>query len=132
MSHEQPTTDVIEKRRFLRLKDYFKVTFRITDDFGTVADNADLHVGYSKDLSLGGVGFVTDIDMERGQVVAASISIPEIDTPVEFIGEVVRSIPLSDNRFEVAFKFLPFGLDEDRRSELELFIYEHFLKDPLA
>lgn len=132
MQSEDRMTEVIEKRRFLRLRDYFKVSFHQTDDFGTAPEEADPHVGFSKDVSLGGVAFVTDARLELSQVIAASIAIPEIEAPVEFIGEVVRVRELGDGRFELAVKFLPFGLDEDRRSELELFIYDHFLKDPTA
>ncbi|MEZ6195259.1 MAG: PilZ domain-containing protein [Planctomycetota bacterium] len=132
MSHEKTSLEVVEKRRFLRLDDYFKVSFHRTDDFGGHDEERHDSVGYSKNISLGGIAFVTDRELTLGDVIAAEVSIPEIDRPIDFVGEVVRLTPMPEgDRWDVGVKFLPFGIDDERRGELELFIYEHFLKDPL-
>ena len=130
MVDDKKSLEVIEKRRFLRLSDYFKVTFVPTDEFGSAQTAVAPEVGYSKNLSLGGICFVTDGDVEVGDTIRAEINIPEIDGPIEVVGEVVRNHPVAGARHEIAVKFLPFGMDEDQRSKLELFIYDHFLTDP--
>lgn len=130
MSQERNLIDVIEKRKFLRLEDYFTVSFRPASEFGGTEAVAESTVGYSKNLSLGGIAFVSEGEVAVGDVIAASIQIPEFDGPVEVIGEVIRCRPFGEDRFEIAIKFLPFGMDEDQRSRLELFIYDQFLVDP--
>jgi len=130
MSDRKTPIQVIEKRRFLRLDDYFKVSFQPATEFGDLETAEPVEVGYSKNVSLGGVAFVTDFEVEDGAYIRASIVIPELDEPVDVVGQVVRTIPMEGGQREVAVKFLPFGIDEDQRSRLELFIYDHFLEDP--
>lgn len=130
MSDQKKSLEIIEKRRFLRLSDYFKVSYVPTDEFGAAQATAVPEVGYSKNLSLGGICFVTDGQVANGDTIRATIAIPEIDGPIEVVGEVVRAHGVANGRTEVAVKFLPFGMDEDQRTKLELFIYEHFLTDP--
>jgi c-di-GMP-binding flagellar brake protein YcgR len=133
MTQERTSVEIVEKRRFLRLEDYFKVSYHKTDDFGGHEEEEHDSVAYSKNISLGGIALVTERELVPGDVIAADVVIPELDRPIEFVGEVVRINPLPEgDRFDVAIKFLPFGIDEERRSELELFIYEHFLKDPMV
>ena len=133
MSKEQTSIEVIEKRRFLRLSDYFKVSFQPAGEFGEKSgDETGEEIGYSKNLSLGGIAFVTEANVNESDYIRASIQIPEIDGPIEVVGQVIRVIQSEENKNEVAVKFLPFGIDEDQRNKLELFIYDHFLKDPLA
>lgn len=133
MTQENTSVEVVEKRRFLRLEDYFKVDFHKTDDFGGHEEEQHDSVGYSKNISLGGVAIVTERELDIGDVIAADVTIPEFDRPIEFVGEVVRVSPQPEgDRYDIAVKFLPFGIDEERRSDLELFIYEHFLKDPMV
>ena len=128
MSDQNKSLEIIEKRRFLRLNDYFKVTFQPMDEYGSAPNRPE--VGWSKNLSLGGIAFMTDSGVEIGDTIRATMLIPEIDRPIEVVGEVVRLQPREKGRREVAVKFLPFGMDEDQRSKLELFIYDHFLTDP--
>lgn len=130
MSDNKKSLEIIEKRRFLRLSDYFKVSFLPTDEGGGADASAKPVTGFSKNLSLGGVCFVTDSLTHIGETIRATITIPELDGPVEVVGEVVRVKDCGNGRTEVAVKFLPFGMDEDQRSKLELFIYDHFLSDP--
>lgn len=130
MSDHKKSLEIIEKRRFLRLNDYFKVTFLPTDEFGSTQTSASPELGFSKNLSLGGIAFITDAKIDVGDTIRATISIPEIEAPIEVVGEVVRCLPSGNGRRDVAVKFLPFGMDEEQRSKLELFIYDHFLTDP--
>ena len=130
MADNKKSLEVIEKRRFLRLTDYFKVSFLPTDECGGADAGGPPEVGYSKNLSLGGICFVTDAPCQLSETIRATVQIPEIDSPIEVVGEVVRIHDVGKGRLEVAVKFLPFGMDEDQRSKLELFIYDHFLTDP--
>lgn len=133
MPKEQTSIEVIEKRRFLRLSDYFKVCFQPAGEFGEKREDASHEeVGYSKNLSLGGVAFVTEARVSPSDYIRATIHIPEIDSPIEIVGQVIRVIERDEGKREVALKFLPFGIDEEQRNKLELFIYDHFLKDPLG
>lgn len=134
MSSEKKALDVIEKRRFLRLSDNFRIEFERTDEYGAEPDENSAGVGFSKDLSMGGVAFVTPnpsaINVGIGDVLRAEITIPELDNPVTVVGEVVRCVETEDSNIEVALRFLPFGLNEEQRVQLELFIYEQFLDEP--
>ena len=132
MAEEHTSIEVIEKRRFLRLDDYFKVTFQPASDFQETATDGPNELGFSKNLSLGGVAFVTEAGVGSGDYIRAKIHIPEIGEPIEVVGQVIRAVPTGDGRYDAAIKFLPFGMDEDQRNKLELFIYEHFLKDPMV
>ncbi len=134
MSSEKKALDVIEKRRFLRLSDNFKVEFDRTDEFGVQPEENGTGIGFSKDVSMGGIAFVTSpteaAEIGIGDVLRADITIPEIDNPVTVVGEVVRCVETEDLGIELALRFLPFGLDEEQRAKLELFIYEQFLDEP--
>jgi hypothetical protein len=83
---------------------------------------------------MGGVAFVTPnpsaINVGIGDVLRAEITIPELDNPVTVVGEVVRCVETEDSNIELALRFLPFGLNEEQRAQLELFIYEQFLDEP--
>jgi hypothetical protein len=130
MADQKKTLEVIEKRRFLRLNDYFKVSYLPTDEVLGTQMHARAEVGYSKNVSLGGIAFVTDGNIDVGDTIRATIGIPELDSPIEVVGEVVRALDAGGGRRDIAVKFLPFGMDEDQRTKLELFIYDHFLTDP--
>ena len=134
MSKQSSSIEIIEKRRFLRLNDYFKVSFQPAGEFGEEQGSEDAgdEVGFSKNLSLGGVAFVTDSTVAKSDYIRATIQIPELDDPIEVVGQVIRADQVEGGRIEVAVKFLPFGIDEEQRNKLELFIYDHFLTDPLA
>ena len=134
MSGEKNALDVIEKRKFLRLSDNFKVEFERTDEFGVEPEENNAGIGFSKDLSMGGVAFVAPnpagVDVGIGDVLRAEITIPELQNSVTVVGEVVRCIETDDSGLQLALRFLPFGLDEEQRAQLELFIYEQFLDEP--
>ena len=84
-------------------------------------------VGYSKNLSVGGICFVSKAPLAIGQHLSAEIVIPELGEPVAVVGEVVRVKDLEPGKHEIALRFLPFGMDEETRNRLELFIFDHFL-----
>lgn len=134
MSSDKKQLDVIEKRKFLRLSDNFRVEFERTDEYGVQPDEDGVGVGFSKDLSMGGVAFVVrdakDEEVGIGDVLRAEITIPELENPLVIVGEVVRRSRSDDSGIELALRFLPFGLDEEQRAQLELFIYEQFLDEP--
>jgi hypothetical protein len=119
--------EIIEKRRFLRLNDYFRVTFRSLDRQVSPTGPAPEGVGFSKNVSLGGICFIADGPAQPGEQLLAHVEIPEIEGGVSVIGEVVRCVELKPSRYELAVRFLPTGTDERSRDQLELFIYKHFL-----
>ena len=119
--------EVIEKRRFLRLNDYFRVSFRSLDRQISLTGPAPEGVGWSKNLSVGGVCFVADGPAQAGEQLSARIEIPEIpEGGILVVGEVVRCREVRPGRYELALRFLPTGADERTREQLELFIYKHF------
>jgi hypothetical protein len=119
--------EIIEKRRFLRLNDYFRVSFRSLDRQLSPTGPAPEGVGFSKNVSLGGICFVADGPAQQGEQLLAHVEIPEIEGGVSVIGEVVRCVEVKPSRYELALRFLPTGTDERSRDQLELFIYKHFL-----
>ena len=132
MAEQKSSIQVIEKRRFLRLNDYFRVTFQPATDFGEKKSEGAAEIGWSKNLSLGGIAFVTESPVGQGDYVRATIQIPEISEPIDVVGQVIRMSPVGAGKYEIAVKFLPFGMDEEQRNKLELFIYDHFLSDPMG
>lgn len=127
MPEQTSPVEIIEKRRFLRLNDYFRVTFRSLDRQVSPIGPAPEGVGYSKNLSLGGICFVADGPAQEGEQLLAHVEIPEIDGGVSVVGEVVRCREVKPSRYELAVRFLPTGTDERSREHLELFIYKHFV-----
>ncbi len=127
MPEQKIPVEIIEKRRFLRLNDYFRVTFRSLDRQITITGPAPEGVGWSKNLSLGGICFIADGPAQAGEQLLAHVEIPEIEGGLSVIGEVVRCYEIKPGRFELAVRFLPTGTDERSRDQLELFIYKHFL-----
>ena len=117
--------DTTEKRNALRLNDYFKVDFRSAAELADL-DEQPLRTGYSKNVSVGGICFVADDAVEPGAKIKAIVHIQELEEPLAVLGEVRRCEPLGE-RAEIAVEFLPYGVDEDQRTKLELFIYDHFL-----
>ncbi|HYC77272.1 MAG TPA: PilZ domain-containing protein [Planctomycetota bacterium] len=119
--------EVIEKRRFLRLNDYFRVSFRLLDRQLEPTGPAPEGLGWSKNLSIGGLCFVADGPAQPGEQVAAHVEIPEIEGGLSVVGEVVRCLEVKPGRHEIAIRFLPAGADERARERLERFIYRQFL-----
>jgi c-di-GMP-binding flagellar brake protein YcgR len=122
---KKSSLEVVEKRKFLRLQDYFRVSFHLRGE-AKLPKEAPV-VGYSKNLSIGGICFVSKASMPVGQHLSAEIIIPELGEPVAVVGEVVRVREIEAEKHEIALKFLPFGMDEETRNRLELFIFDHFL-----
>ena len=127
MPEQTSHVEIIEKRRFLRLNDYFRVTFRSLDRQVSPTGPAPEGVGFSKNVSLGGICFIADGPAETGEQLLAHVEIPEIEGGISVVGEVVRCTEIRPQRYELALRFLPTGTDERTRERLELFIYKHFV-----
>jgi hypothetical protein len=119
--------EIIEKRRFLRLDDYFRISFRLLDRQLSPTGPAPEGLGWSKNVSLGGVCFVAEGPASVGEHLFAHIEIPEIEGGVDVVGEVVRCAEPKPGRHEIALRFLPVGNDERGRERLERFIYRQYL-----
>lgn len=122
-------SDDSERRRYLRLQDNFRVEIEPwagapAPRSGDVSDpKPSSWVSFSRDLSVGGVAVVADSEPAAGAVVEARIHVPEMEGPLIVVGEVVRSTPLGDGRFEIALRFAPGWIDEDVRAQLEKLVY---------
>jgi len=118
--------ETIERRRYLRLADNFRVQLApwsggAPDPDGDV--EAVSGAAFSRDLSVGGLCVVSDHAYRRGSVVEATIAIPELDTPLKVVGEVVRCLSSTSGRSEIALRFVPRWIDEDVRDRLMKLIY---------
>lgn len=119
--------EIIEKRRFLRLDDYFRINFRLLDRQLSPTGPAPEGLGWSKNLSLGGVCFIAEGPAVAGEQLLVHIEIPEIEGGVDVVGQVVRCAEGRPGRYEIALRFLPTGGDEHGRESLERFIYRQYL-----
>jgi hypothetical protein len=122
----EAAVEVIEKRRFLRLDDNFRISFRLLDRQVSPTGPAPEGLGWSKNVSLGGVCFVADGPARPGEHLAARVEIPELEGGVDVVGEVVRCVESRGGRFEIALSFLPEGARADGREKLKSFIYGRF------
>lgn len=118
-----------ERRRYLRLQDNFRVELEPwggapQPNPGEPAESKpESWVAFSRDLSVGGVAVVSESGPPSGSVVEARIHVAELDEPLVVVGEVVRSTPLGDGRYESALRFAPGWIDEDVRARLEQLVY---------
>ena len=122
--------DDSERRRYLRLQDNFRVDLAPWSGapqslHRLEGDKPDSWVAFSRDLSVGGVAVVASQGPPAGSVVEATIHVPELESPLMVVGEVVRSTPLggSEERFEIALRFAPGWIDEEMRARLEKLVY---------
>ncbi len=119
---KKPSLEIIEKRKFLRLQDYFRVVLT-PETAGTAAPA----VGYSKNLSVGGLCFIAAEPVAEGTRLRADIQIPELGEPLAVTGEVLRVRPVEGGRHEIVLRFVHDAMDDETRNRLELFIFDHFL-----
>jgi hypothetical protein len=125
----------IEKRRYLRLLDNFRVDLRPWELTGSRStgpvEPADEPgsaepspvVAFSRDLSVGGICVHGDTSVAPGTLVEAEIIVPEIEQPLKVVGEVVRCSPGPKGRYELALRFVPHWIDDRARAALEGLVY---------
>jgi hypothetical protein len=119
--------ETIEKRRYLRLADNFRVALGTWSGGPPAAppeDEAASAVAFSRDVSVSGLCVVCDRSFPEGGVVEAEISVPELDDPLKVAGEVVRCASAAGGRYEIALRFVPHWIDEDVRARLKQLIYQ--------
>jgi len=76
-----------EQRHFIRITSRLNATFKIVKT-GRVAR------ALTKDISAGGICFVTAGILEPGTAVEVEMKLPDSETPVRFLGEVAWSCPI--------------------------------------
>lgn len=122
-----------ENRRYLRLKDNFRISFALVSapaaESSGAGPGSPAPVGYSKDLSVGGLCLVTDEVLEAGEVVSAELHAAELEGALDFQAEVIRIRVLESGQREIALRFLPSSLDESARQRLQELVYAE-LRDP--
>ena len=115
-----------ERRRYLRLRDNFRVELNPWakgPDGAPQEEDVESLVGFSTDLSVGGVCLVADTSPALGSVVDAVIHAAELEAALSIIGEVVRADARADGRYDVALRFASGWIDEDVRQQLEQLVY---------
>src|SRR3989338_1360062 len=76
-----------EHRRFIRVTSRLNATFKIVKT-GKIAR------ALTKDISAGGICFVTADILEPGTAVEVEMKLPDSEAPVRFLGEVAWSRPI--------------------------------------
>lgn len=114
-----------EQRRFVRVDDNFKATITFVDRGLDDLGRPPIGTAWSRNLSLGGFAFVADTAAALGEQVAVSLEVAEIESGIQFIGEVVRSAPCvgRPGAYEISLRFLPTGIDEATRLKVEELVY---------
>jgi hypothetical protein len=114
--NQRDVEKTLERRDFPRLKGSFKVRFGVCGAHGREVP------GFTNDVSLGGVSFVSpDTKAKIGDHLAVEIVVPGFDAPLYFLGEVVR-IKETPAGKEVACRFDWLGQSEAYKEKLQALI----------
>ena len=105
-----------EKRKFPRADLVFSVEYRPLKE-------EQPHTGLSRDLSMGGVSFRTDVPLEKGVPVVLSFSFPELDGAIQATGRVVRVWEEEGHNY-AAMKFT--AIHQDDLSILQNHLEQYF------
>ena len=111
----------VERRDFPRLVAPFRVRCSVC------GRNRREIPGFTRDLGLGGLRFRTPSpDVAVGDHVALEVTLPQFETPLYFLGEVMR-IEAAEDAFEVACRFDWIGSSDGYREKLHRFLAAHGL-----
>ena len=107
-----------EHRRFIRVTSRLNATFKIVKT-GKVAR------ALTKDISAGGICFVTADILEPGTAIEVEMKLPDSEAPVRFLGEVAWSRPIGhaksyeDPTGETGVRFI--SIDPKERDHIMLY-----------
>jgi hypothetical protein len=108
-----------DRRDFARLNASFKVRFGVCGGQGREVP------GFTNDVSLGGLSFLTpDSRAEVGDHLAVEISVPGYDDPLYFLGEVVR-VQRGPKGCEIACRFDWLGKSDHYKEKLQALLDAH-------
>ena len=106
-----------DKRNFPRLKAFFPIQYKVKKKF---------EGALSKDVSGGGIRFVTEEFIAPNTKLTLQLSLPDIAKPVIVVGRAawIEKLPHSD-KYSVGVEFMKFQ-DEDDRKAIEEYLDEKF------
>ena len=76
-----------EQRRFIRVTNRLPSLFKIIK-------TGQVRRALTKDVSAGGVSFITEELLEPGTALEVELTLPDCELPVQFLGEVAWSRPI--------------------------------------
>jgi hypothetical protein len=84
-------TDTIQERRqYKRIKKNFVAKFRLKNDESVICDTKNWEMITTQNLGADGVLFNYDKEMQIGSIIDMFINFPQIKTPVNCTGRVMR------------------------------------------
>lgn len=108
-----------DRREFPRLKGSFQVRFGVCGAHGKQVP------GFTKDMGIGGINFcVPETDARLGDHLAIEIAVPGHDTPLYFLGEVIRVTETEAGK-ELALRFDFLGKSENYKALLAQLLDAH-------
>jgi len=109
----------IDRRDYPRLKASFSVRFGVCGCHGREVP------GFTNDVSLGGISFVTpETKANVGDYLAVEIKVPGYEDPLYFLGEVTR-LDRTPGGTEIACRFDWLGKSESYKEKLTALIDAH-------
>ena len=101
-----------DRREFARLEGSFQVRYGVCGSHGKQVP------GFTKDMGIGGIRFlVSETDARVGDHLALEILVPGHETPLYFLGQVVRVIETEAGK-EIALRFDFLGKSDNYKAML--------------
>ncbi len=126
----QHRAEVQERRKFPRVSVTCDVKYRaveVSDEVRDVGENAP---GIMKNISGGGICFVTDEAQSTGQMLALELTLPGFPSDVISYGRVCWCHTKDDGRFDIGVEFWWIGWnDDDAQRRIRGFITEALRED---
>ena len=116
---DERSASITDRRDFPRVKGAFQVRF------GICGGHRREVPGFTGDLSLGGISFLTpETTAKAGDHVAVEVGVPGFEGPLYFLGEVVR-VHEERGGYAVAVRFDWLGKSDSYREMLKVFLDAH-------
>lgn len=97
------------RRRFPRLKEACEIRFRQVEGEGLAGERVET---LTRDISQGGVCFLTDQELSPGVILAVELSIAGFESDIVALGRSVWSDPVDGGRYEIGLEFWWVGWSE--------------------
>ncbi len=121
----QESTDTQERRDFPRAEDgHLDVHFKILDNDHLLSE---YKLGRSKNVSFGGVCFVTEKTMDVGCLLALELSSADLPQPITALGTVVRTDGEGGDSSRVSVEFLWTGIEEPAHEGLKSYVRDQLI-----
>lgn len=100
---------ISERRSFLRLNSQVNIRYKIfqSESQALKKDFTDERFSFTKDISAGGILFISHLAFVIGVILELTIKLPDASQPVECLARVVRiEESQEENKYEIAACFL--------------------------